>query len=338
MRLLILGGTWFLGRVLVEKALHRGHAVCTFNRGKSAPDLPGVEALRGDRTSSEDLAALADRGPWDAVLDTSGMTDGIVQASTQALAEVAGRYAFVSTVNVYQGWPTDPLTDTSPVRPYHPEGPEDESGPDRYGRLKSGCEQAVTRVFGDAGLLFRPGVIIGPYEYVGRLPWWLRRVVRGGRVLAPGSPTWPIQPIDVRDVATFILDAVENGLGGSYNLAAPIGHSTFGEFLEACREVTGGGAEFVWVVDAFLVEQGVGMWTELPLWRPYAGTWHVDAARARAAGLRCRPLPETVTDTWEWLSRGEREVDNFRAAELGIDPERERRVLTAWASRAEAVG
>ncbi|MET8160338.1 NAD-dependent epimerase/dehydratase family protein [Sphaerisporangium sp. NPDC005289] len=330
MRLLILGGTWFLGRAMVEQALQRGHEVFTFTRGKSGQDAAGVSAIRGDRTSRHDLADLATRGPYDAVIDTSGMTPDMVEASASALRDQAGHYMYVSTVNVYTGWPTEPLTDDSPVRRWSWSGPPGESGADQYGREKAGCEEAVTRAFGAGrSLLLRPGVIIGPHEYVGRIPWWLRRVAEGGRVLAPGIPDWPIQPIDVRDVATFALDAAERHLAGACTLAAPIGHATFGDLLEACQKATGIPVVLEWVPHDFLIGKGVREWTELPLWRPYAGTWQIDAARARAAGLVCRPLAETVADTWAWLQTGP-QLDHERAAELGITPEREAAVLAAW--------
>ncbi|MBG0818434.1 NAD-dependent epimerase/dehydratase family protein [Planomonospora sp. ID82291] len=332
MRILLLGGTVFLGRALAADALQRGYDVTTFNRGRSGPDLPRVTAIRGDRTSDEDLEVLAARGPWDAVIDTSGMTTPLVEASTRALARSVGRYILISTVNVYTGWPTDPLDDDSPVREYTPVGPPGESGADEYGRLKAGAELAVTTTYASRATLLRPGVILGPHENVGRLPWWLNRVQDGGRILAPGRPDWPIQPIDVRDVARFALDAAERDLAGSYNLTAPIGSSTIGELLGLCQEVTGVKGELEWVADAFLREQGVPEWVGLPLWRDYPGTWHVDAARARGAGLVCRPLAATVADTWEWV-RGGIALEGERFAELGISRQREEQILAAWDAR-----
>ncbi|MEV8635044.1 NAD-dependent epimerase/dehydratase family protein [Streptosporangium sp. NPDC051023] len=335
MRLLILGGTRFLGRVVAEQALQRGHDVTTFNRGRSGDDVPGVTTICGDRTSEQDLAALADSGPWDAVIDPSGMTVAMVEDTTRALADVASWYVFISTVNVYRGWPTAPLTDASPLREYTPEGPEGESGPDAYGRQKVGCERAVVSVFGECATILRPSVILGPHEYVGRLPWWLSRIHNGGRVLAPGAATWKIQPIDVRDAASFSLDCAERHLVGSYNVAAPIGHSTFGELLAACRKATGSTAELVWVDHVFLRQHGVREWTELPIWRGHEGTWQVDASRAHATGLTCRPLEETVADTWRWLQTGVT-VSSERFAELGISAEREKRILAAWDARMAA--
>ncbi|WP_449061497.1 NAD-dependent epimerase/dehydratase family protein [Planomonospora algeriensis] len=329
MRILLLGGAVFLGRALTDDALQRGHDLTAFNRGRSGPDLPGVTVIRGDRTSSEDLEVLAERGPWDAVIDTSGMTTTLVEDSARALVNSVGRYVLISTVNVYKGWPVHPLDDSSPVREYTPVGPPGESDADEYGRLKAGAELAVTTTYGQRATLLRPGVILGPHENVGRLPWWLKRIEEGGRVLAPGAPDWPIQPIDVRDVAAFALDAVEQDHAGSYNLTAPIDSSTFGELLDLCQEVAGVKADLEWVPDAFLRAQGVPEWVGLPLWRDYPGTWHMDAVRARNAGLTCRPLAATVADTWEWV-RGGIALEGERFAELGISREREAEILTAW--------
>ncbi|MFD9950233.1 NAD-dependent epimerase/dehydratase family protein [Nonomuraea sp. NPDC059023] len=333
MRLLILGGTWFLGRALAELAIERGHIVTTFTRGRSGKDVRGTTPIRGDRTNSTDLAHLATSGPWDAVVDTSGMTPAMVETAAACLAGAANFYVFTSTVNVYRGWPTTPLDDASPLRTYTPEPPSGESGLDKYGREKVGCEQAVTSAFPDRAALLRPGVIIGPYEYVGRVPWWLRRLARGGRVLAPGTAAWPIQPIDVRDVAAFALDTAERQRAGSYNLAAPIESATFGELLDACQQATGSDARLEWVDHDFLIRHGVREWVELPLWRPYAGTWRLDAAHARTAGLECRPLATSVADTWKWLSDAGQLLDHERAAELGIAPEREAELLAAWDAR-----
>lgn len=338
MRVLVLGGTWFLGRTLVEEALGRGYEVTTFNRGRTGEDVLGVETVRGDRTSPADLAELVKRRPWDAVVDASGMVPFDVLLGARLLAERTSRYAFISTVNVYEGWPVEPLTEDSVVRDCRADATEapDERPGDRYARLKAGCERAVCDVYGEAALVLRPGVILGPREYIGRLPWWLRRLQRGGKVLAPGYPGRLIQPIDVRDVAVFTLDALVAAQSGTYNVTAPVGHSTFGEFVAACRDAVGSDAELVWVQDEFLHARGVEMWTELPLWRTYPGTWRIDSERARQAGLHCRPLTETVVDTWTWLAADGRVVDSARAAEIGMDPEREAALLKAWMSdRAE---
>lgn len=202
------------------------------------------------------------------------------------------RYVFVSTVSVYQGLPTVPLTEDSPVLDCPPDagpgfGYDGDPGPSVYGFTKAGSERAVSETFGaDRSVFLRPGVIVGPREYIGRLPWWLDRVVRGGRVLAPGRPGRVIQPVDVRDVADSALRAMA-------------------DLLSACRQVTGSDAHFEWIRDeSWLVAQGVAQWTELPLWRTYPGVWAVNSSRARDAGLNTRSLRSTTVDTWEWMHSG----------------------------------
>jgi 2'-hydroxyisoflavone reductase len=340
MRLLLLGGTWFLGRVFVEEAFRQGHRVTTFNRGRSGDDVPGVEVLRGDREDRASLERLASGRTWDAVVDTSGYVPRVVRESARVLADHAGRYLFVSTVSVYEGWPVEPLSEESAVLECPADagpdfGADDPRGyPTQYGFQKAGCERAVYEAFGGHALVLRPGVILGPYEYVGRLPWWLRRVARGGRVLAPGNPDRQIQPIDARDVAGFMLKGLEVGLAGMFNVAAPIAHATYGSLLSDCIAATGSPTELVWVDDEFLLKHGVRQWTEIPLWRTYAGTWCVATDRAKAAGLRCRPLGETVQDTWAWLVEDGGAVLHQRQDEHGITPAREAQLLTAWKSSA----
>jgi nucleoside-diphosphate-sugar epimerase len=336
MRLLVLGGSAFVGRALATAALARGWDVTTFNRGVSAPDVPGVRTLRGDRLDPDDLQRLAGAGPWDAAVDTSGYVPRDVLSACRRLEPVVERYLFVSTLSVYADWPVRPLTEASPILECPPDAgpdfgpPDKENGPTRYGRLKAGCERAAQAVFGpDRVTVLRAGVILGPGEYVGRLPWWLRRVAAGGQVLAPGSPDRSVQPVDVRDVAAFTLDCVTLARAGIYNVTAPIGRETFGGMLDACRGVTGSHARSVWVPDAVLLRWGVRQWSELPLWRTHPGVWHVDSARAHAAGLTCRPIRETVRDTWAWMATAERSVD-ARSVEIGLDPRREERILGAF--------
>jgi 2'-hydroxyisoflavone reductase len=203
-----------------------------------------------------------------------------------------------------------------------------EDGPTRYGYQKSGCELAVTSTFGpERSVLLRPGVVLGPREYVGRLPWWLNRVAVGGRVLAPGSPDRSIQPADVRDLAEFTIRSAARGIAGAFNVAAPEGRETFGGLLGACAEVTGSGAEFVWVPDEQLLAYGVRQWSEMPLWRTFRGVWQVSSVAAQAAGLSCRPLAATVADTWSWMQDTAVRAGGERAAEIGISLEREQQIL-----------
>lgn len=335
-----MGGTWFLGRAVVDVARARGWETSVFNRRRSGTVPSGVRTVLGDRTAAEDLARLAGEGSWDAVVDTSAseMAPRDVLAGACALEPVADRYVFVSTVNAYRGWPAEPLTEDSELLDGPPEAdadygrlPEDWDGPDwYYGRQKAGAERAAVTAFGEQRtVILRPGVILGPGEYVGRLPWWLRRAADGGRMLAPGVPEKAIQPIDVRDVAAFALDQAAAARGGAYNVVAPQGRETMGGFLTSCVLATGGEAQLVWTPDKLLLDHGVRQWTELPLWRTHAGAWRVDSARAQAAGLVCRPLSETVADTWAWLRDGGVPVEHPRWAEHGITPGKEAEILAA---------
>jgi 2'-hydroxyisoflavone reductase len=331
-RLLVLGGSWFVGREIVDQAVARGWNVTIFNRGRSGTPPEGVEVIHGDRESVADLRRLAQAGPWDAVVDVAGSVPAVVRDSARALANVAARYVFVSTVSVYNGWPHEPVDEDSAR---HPADPDWDPGfrhwdAVAYGPLKSGCEAAIGREYpADRVLVVRPGVILGPGEYVGRMRWWLRRCQRGGQILAPGRPDRHIQPVDVRDVADFLLDRTASGASGSYNVAPPPDRDTYGDLLQSCIDVTGGRAEAVWVDEQWLSAQGVRQWTELPLWRIPRGTWAMDADRARSAGLRCRPLRETVADTWTWLTSGGEPVTHERAAEHGIEPAKEQKLLAA---------
>ncbi|MFJ3248477.1 NAD-dependent epimerase/dehydratase family protein [Streptomyces sp. NPDC086782] len=336
MRLLVMGGSWFLGKHIAESALARGWEVITFNRGRSGRDVDGVQPVRGDRTNRDDLNRLAQHGPWDAVIDTSSsdLPPRDVLAAAAALRSSAGRWVHISTVSVYAGWPHQPLTDASLLLDCPADADESfgytgvDGSPTTYGFQKAGGERAVTEVFGDAAVLLRPGVILGPGEYVGRLPWWLERAQRGGRILAPGPADQRIQPVDVRDVAQFALDQAAGSDSGGFNVTHPDG-ITFRSFLEACLRETGGAGAPVWAAPEVLVEQGVKQWTELPLWRTHAGVWAVDSSRAVAAGLRCRPVADTVRDTWRWWAADGRPVDHPRWAEHGIAPEKEAKILAS---------
>ncbi|MEU6710168.1 NAD-dependent epimerase/dehydratase family protein [Nonomuraea sp. NPDC046802] len=333
MKVLVIGGSVFLGRAVVEEALARGHEVTTFNRGRSRPDVPGAEAVRGDREVRADLERLAEGRSWDIVVDTSGYVPRVVGESARALSGHAGVYAFVSSVSAVDGFPGNPAGEDPDGWPCAPGAGSDDGD---YGVLKAGCERAVEQGFDGAVVTVRPGVILGPGERVGRLPWWLTRISKGGRVLAPGDPEARLQLVDARDVAIFTLDLAERGTSGRFLVSGPAGGAGFGEWLELCARVTGSGAELVWVDDDFLVEQGAGTFVELPLWSGPssagdANFWRVPTARAEAAGLRVRPLAETVGDTWAWLREipeGEREFGKH-----GMAAEKEAGILAAWAAR-----
>lgn len=298
MKLLMLGGTEFVGRAITEEALDRGWEVTVFHRGHHAPP-PGASALHGDRTAPGGLAALA-AGEWDLVVDTWSGAPTAVRDSARLLRERTGRYAYVSSRSVYAYPAPAGLDEDGPLV----EGSPD-AGSTSYAEDKRGAEIAALEAFGDRALLVRAGLILGPYENVGRLPWWLNRTARGGPVLAPGPRELPVQYIDVRDLARWTLDAAEAGRDGAYNLVSPVGHATMGSLLDACVATTGGGAELRWTDPAVLQEAGVEPWTELPIWipegAPYSHMHGGDVSKALAAGLKCRPVEETVADTWAWL-------------------------------------
>lgn len=333
MKLLLLGGSLFVGREMAVAGVQAGWDVTVFNRGQSGPDVDGVTPIRGDRYDMAAVADLATHGPWDAVVDTSSYVPRNTLEVARLLEPAAAQYVLLSTVSVYEGWPKAPLSERSVVLVCPPDaeadyGPPDvEDGPTRYGRLKAGCEEAVGTVMGsDRATVLRPGVILGPGEYVGRLPWWLRRIAAGGRVLAPGSPDRAIQPIDVRDLADFVVRLVSDQTTGVFNVAAPIGERTFGDLLTACIRATDSDAELVWVSDEELLSLGVRQWSELPLWRTFEGVWRVDSAAAFAAGLKSRSLLATAADTWAWMSTTTLSR-NERSGEIGIDPSREQQIL-----------
>ncbi|WP_213456999.1 NAD-dependent epimerase/dehydratase family protein [Rhizomonospora bruguierae] len=340
MRLLVLGGSWFVGRVVVDDAVGRGHEVMVFNRGRSLARFPdGVRRIFGDRESPQDLRRLASHGPWDVVVDVAGSVPAVVRRSVEALADVAGRWVFVSTISAYRDWPHAPVDETSPL---WDGDPDVDPGirrwdPDAYGPLKVGCELACRQAFGDERLLvLRPHVVLGRHEYVGRLPWWLSRMSRGGQVLAPG-PDRAIQPVDVRDLAAFLLNQVERASNGVFNVAPRSEAASYGDMLNACAQATADQRrtplELVWADEGWLVDQGVRQWTELPLWRHAAAPWGMNVDRAHAAGLKCRPLADTVADTSKWLRTGGRPVDHERFSEHGIAPDKEAALIRRWLDR-----
>jgi len=324
MRILILGGTVFLGRHVADAALARGHELTLFNRGRTNAELfPDAEKLRGDRDG--DLGALAGRA-FDAVVDTSGYVPRIVRETLDALDEV-GHYTFVSSISVYADL-SQPPTESSPVGTLDRETEEVDG--ETYGPLKALCEAAVRERFVDA-FLVRPGLISGPWDPTGRFTYWPVRVAEGGQVLAPAPPDAPAHIVDVRDLAEWILDAAESRLAGTYNaICEPF---SFERLLHACRSVGDSDADFVWVDPEFLAEQEVGEWMELPLWisdPAFARMLEVDPSAALANGLRIRPLEQTVADTLDW-ARSEEGCEVKPPA--GLDRAKERLVLDSWLSK-----
>jgi 2'-hydroxyisoflavone reductase len=317
MKVLVLGGTRFLGRALVEAALDQGHEPTLFNRGRTSPELfPELEKLRGDRSS--DLSALEGR-EWDAVVDVAAYMPDDVRRSVEALHGRAGRYAFVSSISVYADM-SNPPDEYAAVHVLGPGAEEAEESDEIYGGRKAAGERIVEEAFGDAALVVRPGLIVGPHDPTGRFTYWPHRVARGGETLAPGSPDDPVQFIDVRDLAAWIVHTSASGIGGTFNATGE--PMRFGDLLEECVRTTGSDASFTWIASDRLLAEEVGPWMELPLWLPiprYAGMQRAPVERAQAAGLTYRPLPDTIKAT---LTQAE-PVDG-----VGLAPERERALLT----------
>ncbi|MFH8605932.1 NAD-dependent epimerase/dehydratase family protein [Streptomyces sp. NPDC018029] len=326
MRLLMLGGTEFVGRAVTEAALARGWEVTVFHRGHhAAPE--GARAVHGDRTVEGGLAALAD-GEWDVVVDTWSAAPRVVRESARLLASRAGRYVYVSSGSVYR-YPGEAGSDES--FPVVDGDPDAEAS--AYAEDKRGGELAAIAEFGaERTVLARAGLILGPYENIGRLPWWLNRVARGGPVLAPGPRDLDIQYVDVRDLAEFVLDAAAAGLHGAYNLVSPMGRITMGELLDACVEVAGPAAELRWTEPQTVLDAGIEPWMELPVWLAPGelhDTMHrTSSEKAVAAGLRTRSAAETVRDTWEWLrSIGGTAPQRPDRPVVGLAPEKEAKAL-----------
>jgi 2'-hydroxyisoflavone reductase len=308
MDILIIGGTVFLGRALVDAALARGHQVTLFNRGKSRPDVyPQVEQIHGDRET--DLNLLNGRS-WDAVVDTCGYFPRIVRLSASQLAGKAHTYVFVSSISVYDGTPHPGIDESWPVGKLEDESIEKIDG-GSYGPLKALCEQAVSEVFGPNALIVRPGLIVGPHDPSDRFTYWPWRFTQDGPILAPGRPERLIQWIDVRDLAEWMITALEEKLSGIYNADGPAGMCTMDDLLRACQAETAPNS-IAWAGDDFLLAESVGAWMEMPLWIPEndpdaPGFFMINTRKAMDEGLKMRPLRETVRAVLDWLpERGER--------------------------------
>ena len=298
MKLLVLGGTVFLGRHVVDAALADGHEMTIFTRGRTNPDLfPEAERLQGDRDG--DLGALAGRS-WDGVVDTSGYVPRVVRQSAELLQDALGRYVFVSSISVYAD-PSLPLEEASPVAELADPASEDVQAD--YGALKAACETVVDEVFGERGANVRAGLIVGPYDPTERFTYWPRRLAEGGDVLAPGDPAAPSQFVDARDLAAWLVRLAEHGPGGVFNATGPAEPFTLGALLDEANDAVGAGARLVWTDEQRLLDAEVQPWMELPLWLPgdeHRGMLRADNRRAIAAGLRFRPVRETVLDTLAW--------------------------------------
>jgi 2'-hydroxyisoflavone reductase len=333
MKILVLGGTRFVGRHIVEAARLQGHAVSVFSRGLTPLPWDGVEHLAGDRESG-DLTALRDRA-WDACIDVSCYLPEHARAAAELLADRVERYVFISTASVYDiAGATGPIGETASLYAV-PEHEEDVPAPALYGTRKVACELAVERALPGRTLILRPCIVAGPYDPTNRFTWWVERVARGGELLAPDRPEAPVQLIDARDLAQFATALVAASSTGIFNACGPQG--TFGELVDACRTGTASDATATWVPERVLLEHGVEPFGELPLWLDddpeHRAFYTFSNARARAAGLVTRPLAETARDTWEWLQAVRRgalpEPIAGAFVARGLSPEREAELLAA---------
>ncbi len=331
MKWLVIGGTRFLGRAFVEQALAAGHELTLFNRGRSGPDLfPDLETVIGDRTNPDDLAKLAGR-TWDAVFDPSGYLPGVVRQSVEALRGAVGYYAFISSISVYRDFAQPAIDESYPVGAID-DPTVTEVDNDTYGPLKALCEQVVVEEFAGRALNVRAGLIIGPYDPTDRFTYWATRIQRGGDFLAPESPAYRVQVIDARDIAAWVLRMAGAGAGGTFNVTSE--PMMFGDVVQAVQQATGSDAAPVYVDARFLADHDVQMWVELPLWIPesevgFAHMSSVSVKRAFDAGLRTRPLVDTVRDLLAWTAA--RPSDYQPRA--GLDAAKEARVLELWRAK-----
>lgn len=330
-QILVLGGTNFVGPALVERALERGHEVTLFNRGRTRPELfPGCEKLRGDREpATEDLGALEGTRRWDAVVDVWPQRSALVESTARLLAGRADYAFFVSSIAVYADFSRPGITEDAPVH---------EDDPGWYGGEKVLAERALEASFPGRCGVARCHAILGPRDDGTAYHYWLRRLAEHGEVLAPGSGLDPVQLVDVRDVARWIVDCVERGRPGVHNLCGPAEGISFRSFLETSGRAIGSRARLVWVdADVLRGEYGIQSFSDMPLWAPLdedEGFQQISGARALAAGLRLRPLAHTARDAWAWWSSAAFAGTTFPLGGSGIPRGRELEILRAWAARA----
>jgi 2'-hydroxyisoflavone reductase len=326
MNILIIGGTRFLGRHLVNSALARGHEVTLFNRGKSNPDLfPNIETILGDR--EHDIEKLSGRA-WDAVIDTCGYVPRLVGVSAVGLERNVGRYVFISSISAYDDAILTKIgiDESDAVGKLEDESVEEITG-ETYGPLKALCEKTILDLYGERGLVVRPGLIVGPHDPTDRFTYWPVRVARGGDVLAPEKPEVPVQIIDVRDLSDFIIKLIEDNASGIYNATGPDYELTFGTMLETCKQVSGSNANIHWASVEFLKENNVQEWSDMPVWVPdneeSQGFSRMNISKGIKAGMKFRPLEDTVRDTLTWANT--RPADHEWRA--GLQSEREQELI-----------
>jgi 2'-hydroxyisoflavone reductase len=342
MKLLILGGTLFLGRHLTEAARARGHEVTLFNRGQTNASLfPDIETLRGDREQS--LGPLRGR-QWDAVIDTCGYVPRIVGNAARFLSQSVEHYTFISSASVYRNLQQPGINETALL--HKPPAEDNEDVATHYGGLKAACERVVEEHFPDRALSLRCGLLVGPHDPSGRFIYWPRRVAQGGEVLAPGAPERPVQFIDARDCADWTIRMIEARQAGTFNVTGPARVLGMSEFLESCRKATTSDARFTWVPDDFLLVHGVAPFFEMPLWLPpsHQGMLALNIERALSCGLSFRPLADTIIDTLQW----DRQSGSDRAkpprlasgapTDAGLSSECEQQLLQDWHAQSRTTG
>ena len=357
LKILVLGGTGFLGPHFVEAAHAKGHKLTLFNRGKTNPtrfsgeEFKDIEQLQGDRKN--DLSALAGERQWDAVLDTSAYFPSDVTRSAQLLAKRAGQYVIISSISVYADNSKPGADETAAVATMeNPDAAKEITG-ENYGPLKALSEQAAEKELLGRTTVIRPGLIVGPGDNTDRFTYWPARAARGGEILAPGAASDPTQFIDVRDLSEFILHAIETGTVGVFNADAAPDSISMGSLLSACQtagtnandiqcirapcpQPPEASSTVTWVPADFLEAHQISAWQDMPAWIPstgeYAGFGRRSTSRAQAAGLKYRPLQATVDDTLQWwLGLSEERRAKPKA---GLSPARETEVLKAWHAKA----
>ncbi len=333
LKLLILGGTGFLGPHTVRAALARGHEMTLFNRGRSDPELfRDLEQLRGDRDG--DLNALKGR-TWDAVIDTSGYIPRLVSDSARLLSNACEQYVFISSISVYADFAL-PMMDENHAIGTMPDSSIEKVNGETYGPLKALCEQAAEAAMPGHVTTIRPGLIVGPGDKTDRFTYWPVRISRGGEVLAPGDGHTPVQVIDVRDLAEWIVHCIEQSITGRYNAVSRPGALSMSAMLDSCKKVSGSNARFAWVDESFLEEHGVNAWSDMPAWMPasgkFAGFGQIQSEKAERTGLRYRAIDQTVKDTLSWWA--EQPDERRKKIRSGISSKKEADLLSLWHKRA----
>jgi 2'-hydroxyisoflavone reductase len=320
MKILVIGGTKFVGRHFVEAALDEGHEITLLNRQQTNPQLfPGVERIKADRRSATFQQVLKDR-KWDAVVDTCAYNAEDVQLIPK---KSFSHYTLISTISVYANMEAGNINENHQVIELLPQ--HCQTSPEYYGASKAEAEKIANEAFPESSFIVRPGLIVGAYDQTRRFIYWLRRINHGGKILAPGKPERPIQFIDCRDLAEWILFALKNHLTGTYNAVGHGQELTMQKFLDKCKQVINNNVEFIWLSDKSLLDNKITPWSEMPLWLPESdnGFLSIDASKALANGLKIRNLESTIHDTWLWDK-----TDNQPDSDLWLTRKKEQELLT----------